>query len=80
MANTVNELHFMTLHVFKSEEERAAAEAQGIIGENDLVITPETGNVDAEMSDTSTNPVENRVIKKYVDDAIAAAVSQLTSQ
>ena len=26
--------------------------------------------VDTEMSDTSTNPVQNKVIKKYVDDKI----------
>lgn len=79
MANTLTELHFMTLHIFESEAARAEAEAQGLIGENDLVITPETGNVDTELSDTSTNPVENRAIKKYVDDAIAAALTQLTS-
>lgn len=27
-------------------------------------------NVDNEMSDTSENPVQNRVIKSYVDDSI----------
>lgn len=30
---------------------------------------------DTEMSDTSTNPVQNKVIKKYVDDMIANAIT-----
>ena len=30
--------------------------------------TAEAAVVDAEMSDTSTNTVQNKVIKKYVDD------------
>ena len=29
--------------------------------------------VDAEMSDTSINPVQNKVVKAYVDDAITGA-------
>lgn len=31
--------------------------------------------VDTEMSSTSTNPVQNKVIKKYVDSAIAVAIN-----
>lgn len=27
-----------------------------------------SGIVDSEMSDTSTNPVQNKVVKKYIDD------------
>lgn len=30
------------------------------------------GTIDEEMSDTSTNPVQNKVIKKYIDDTIAS--------
>ena len=30
------------------------------------------GDVDTEMSETSTNAVQNKAIKKYIDDAIAA--------
>ena len=30
--------------------------------------------VDSAMSDSSTNPVQNKVIKKYVDDAVGAVV------
>ena len=77
MNSTQRELHLMKVHVFNSEEERAAAQLEGIIGEDDLVITPESGPIDTEMSDTSANPVENRVIKAYVDAAIAAAIQSL---
>ena len=77
MTSTERELHLMKVHVFNSEEERAAAQLEGIIGEDDLVITPESGPIDTEMSDTSPNPVENRAIKAYVDAAIAAAISSL---
>ena len=31
--------------------------------------------VDAEVSSTSTNPVQNKVIKQYVDSAIAVAIN-----
>ena len=77
MISTERELHLMKVHVFNSEEERAAAAAEGLIGEDDLVITPESGPIDSGMSDTSTNPVENRAIKAYVDSAIAAAIASL---
>ena len=77
MISSERELHLMKVHVFNSEEERAAAQLEGIIGEDDLVITPESGPIDTEMSDTSANPVENRVIKAYVDAAIAAAIQSL---
>jgi len=77
MISAERELHLMKVHVFNSEEERAAAQLEGIIGEDDLVITPESGPIDNEMSDTSTNPVENRAIKAYVDAAIAAAIQSL---
>ena len=34
--------------------------------------------VDTAMSDTSTNPVQNKVIKQYVDDKVASAGSNIT--
>lgn len=77
MTSTERELHLMKVHVFNSEEERAAAQLEGIIGEDDLVITPESGPIDSEMSDTSANSVENRAIKAYIDAAIAAAIQSL---
>ena len=58
-------------------DEYEAARSDGLIGGDDLVITPDTGAIDGEMSDTSTNTVQNRVIKAYVDSAIAAAIASL---
>ena len=49
--------------------------------------TAEAAVVDAEMSDTSTNTVQNKVIKKYIDDSITTKLdkssvvdNQLTSE
>ena len=77
MNMTKRELHLMKVHVFNSEQERVEAQLQGLIGEDDLVITPECGPIDSEMSDASANPVENRAIKAYIDSAIAAALQSL---
>ena len=41
----------------------------------DIYIPTSTAiTIDTEMSDSSTNPVQNRVIKSYVDDAVASVV------
>ena len=65
------------LSLIKTVDEYEAARSGGLIGGDDLVITPDTGAIDGEMSDTSTNTVQNRVIKAYVDSAIAAAIASL---
>lgn len=39
----------------------------------ELKTLPTTATVDTAMSDTSTNAVQNKVIKKYVDDSVAGA-------
>lgn len=77
MTATEKDLSFMRVHVFKTVDEYEAARSEGLIGGDDLVITPDTGAIDGEMSDTSTNTVQNRVIKAYVDSAIAAAIASL---
>ena len=77
MTATEKDLSFMKVHVFKTVDEYEAARSDGLIGADDLVITPDTGAIDGEMSDTSTNTVQNRVIKAYVDSAIAAAIASL---
>ena len=77
MTATEKDLSFMRVHVFKTVDEYEAARSDGLIGGDDLVITPDTGAIDDEMSDTSTNTVQNRVIKAYVDSAIAAAIASL---
>lgn len=38
---------------------------------------PTNGTLDTEMSDTSRNAVENKVIKEYVDDTVADAIDSL---
>lgn len=77
MTATEKDLSLMKVHVFKTVDEHEAARRDGLIGGDDLVITPDTGAIDGEMSDTSTNTVQNRVIKAYVDSAIAAAIASL---
>ncbi len=77
MTATEKDLSFMKVHIFKTVDEYEAARSDGLIGGDDLVITPDTGAIDGEMSDTSTNTVQNRVIKAYVDSAIAAAIASL---
>ena len=77
MTATEKDLSLMKVHVFKIVDEYEAARSGGLIGGDDLVITPDTGAIDGEMSDTSTNTVQNRVIKAYVDSAIAAAIASL---
>ncbi len=77
MTATEKDLSLMKVHVFKNVDEYEAARRDGLIGGDDLVITPDTGAIDGEMSDTSTNTVQNRVIKAYVDSAIAAAIASL---
>lgn len=77
MTATEKDLSLMKVHVFETVDEYEAARSDGLIGGDDLVITPDTGAIDGEMSDTSTNTVQNRVIKAYVDSAIAAAIASL---
>ncbi len=77
MTATEKDLSLMKVHVFKTVDEYEEARSGGLIGGDDLVITPDTGAIDGEMSDTSTNTVQNRVIKAYVDSAIAAAIASL---
>lgn len=77
MTATEKDLSLMKVHVFKTVDEYEATRSDGLIGGDDLVITPDTGAIDGEMSDTSTNTVQNRVIKAYVDSAIAAAIASL---
>lgn len=47
-----------------------------ILGEGDITIQA-GGTVDTAMSDTSTNAVQNKVIKKYIDDLVGNILTQL---
>lgn len=47
-----------------------------LLGEGDITIQG-GGTVDTEMSDTSENAVQNKVIKKYIDDLVGNILTQL---
>lgn len=47
-----------------------------LLGEGDITIQA-GGTVDTEMSDTSENAVQNKVIKKYIDDLVGNILTQL---
>ena len=47
-----------------------------ILGEGDITIQA-GGTVDTEMSDTSENAVQNKVIKKYIDDLVGNILIKL---
>lgn len=47
-----------------------------LLGEGDIIIQA-GGTVDTEMSDTSENAVQNKVIKKYIDDLVGNILTQL---
>lgn len=47
-----------------------------LLGEGDITIQA-GGTVDTAMSDTSTNAVQNKVIKKYIDDLVGNILTQL---
>lgn len=45
---------------------------EGTVNENEIYMVPETEGpnitIDSEISDTSINPVQNKVVKKYIDE------------
>lgn len=47
-----------------------------LLGEGDITIQA-GGTVDTEISDTSENAVQNKVIKKYIDDLVGNILTQL---
>lgn len=47
-----------------------------LLGEGDITIQA-GGTVDTKMSDTSENAVQNKVIKKYIDDLVGNTLTQL---
>lgn len=47
-----------------------------LLGEGDITIQA-GGTVDTEMSDTSKNAVQNKVIKNYIDDLVGNILTQL---
>lgn len=51
---------------------------QSILGSGNLTVSSSV-TTDTTMSDTSTNPVQNKVIKTYVDNLVGTAITQLAN-
>lgn len=51
---------------------------QSLLGSGNITIEASKITVDTELSDTSTNPVQNLVIKKYIDDTLGTINTQLS--
>lgn len=65
---TETELEKLIINKNLTKEQFNEAVSKGSIGENDLSFVDEP--IDTVMSDTSENPVQNRVIKAYVDGLV----------
>lgn len=80
-AASTKELHAMTVHIFPSEEARLAAQSEGRIGPEDLVLTPDTG---AEVYDRLIAAAQSAEAGANRSQAIAAfleaAVAENTFQ
>lgn len=72
-ANEGNPTKLMGVKTPTDAETNAAANVEYV---KNAVSGATGGTVDAVMSDTSTNAVQNKVIKKYVDDSAAKKLNQ----
>lgn len=72
-ANEGNPTKLMGVKTPTDAETHAAANVEYV---KNAVSGATGGTVDAVMSDTSTNAVQNKVIKKYVDDSAAKKLNQ----
>ena len=75
------ELHTMKVHVFPSEEGRLAAQAEGLIGQDDLVLTPDTGESlfeDMQAATTAANAAVARAeaLSQEFEDALSGGILQ----
>jgi hypothetical protein len=50
---------------------------QSLLGSGNIEISTPSITVDTSMSDTSTNPVQNKVIKAYIDGLVGNVTAQL---
>lgn len=50
---------------------------QSLLGSGNIEISAPSITIDASMSDTSTNPVQNKVIKAYIDGLVGNVAAQL---
>ena len=52
---------------------------QSLLGSGNIKISAPSITVDTIMSDTSTNPVQNKVIKAYIDGLVGNVEAQLAA-
>lgn len=67
------ELEKLIINKNLTKEQFEQAIADGSISDNDLSFVDDEDTsitIDAEMSDTSENPVQNKVVKAYVDGLV----------
>lgn len=67
------ELEKLIINKNLTKEQFEQAIADGSISDNDLSFVDDEDTsitIDAEMSDTSENPVQNKIVKSYVDNAL----------
>lgn len=50
---------------------------QSLLGSGNIEISAPSITADTSMSDTSTNPVQNKVIKAYIDGLVGNVAAQL---
>ena len=73
---TSKELRNMTVHIFTSETDRLAAQADGTIGPEDMVLTPDTGT---SIYDRMTEATESAEAAATRAVSVVAAVEEVLS-
>lgn len=80
MVNAINEVNTLA----KSKQDALTSGTniktinnQSLLGSGNIEISAPSITVDTSMSDTSTNPVQNKVIKAYIDGLVGNVTAQL---
>lgn len=84
LLDKINQLSLSKQNIVDQTLETVSKRVSGAINELNARDGGEVGGVggfvDKEMSDSSTNAVQNKVIKAYVDDQIASAVTDVLNE
>ena len=67
------ELNKLIINKNLTKEQFEQAVSDGLISDNEFSVVDDEDTsitIDAEMSDTSENPVQNKVVKDYIDSAL----------
>ena len=75
------ELHTMRVHVFASEADRLAAQAEGLVSQDDLVLTPDTGESLFEDMQAATDAANAAIaraeeLSQEFEDALSGGILQ----